>query len=355
MTTTLSKSWRVVRHHASCYTDADAKLDRSPQQQLVPPPPSLPFSPLIACWNNGHISLLDLTTGHVIHTLYPDSDDSFTTFALSPSHSLLATVTRRSSLLSLHSLIPPYPSLVSIKTTPYHPQPIVGLAFNPSTTLLATASLDRTLRVFQLPSLTLHLTLRGHPHPLQLLTFHPILPHLLSSDTSGDLRLWDLAHAGRCTPLPAHHLTPLTSLTFLSPSHLLTSARDKVLCLWDATAIPYRLLRTIPAYEVVRAIVPWPRSTPLPPTASPPTEEGGPVAVTGGERGELRWWQVTTGRLLHTHAMPSVLDTSSPAPTSDHFIANQIASLSLLPSPPSPSPSSSSPLPPRPLPSTWSS
>ena len=352
MAATLSKSWRVVRHHASCYTDANAKLDRSHSQQIIPPPPSLPFSPLIACWNNGNVSLLDLTTGHITHTLHSLSDDSFTTFAISPSHSLLATVASRSSLLTLHSLTPPhYATLSSIKTTPYHSQPITAVAFSPSSTLLATASLDRSLRLFHLPSLSLHLTLRGHSHPLHLLAFHPTLPHLLSSDTSGHLRLWDLSHpSGLCHPLPPHHLSPLTSLTHLTPSLLLTAALDNVLCLWSTTTLPYTLLRTIPVYEPVRAITPWPPSSPLPPGSSPLSKGGpGEVAVTGGEKGELKWWEVRTGRLLQTHAMPSVLDASSstPSPAASKFIANQIASLFLLPCPPPPpSSSSSSPSPP---------
>jgi WD40 repeat protein len=167
---TLSKQWRVVRYHASCYTDGNAKLDRSWQQQQLSLPShsssssstSAPaFSPLIACWNSGDVTLVDLSTGQIVHTVHSDPDDEFTTFALSPSHSLLMTLARRSSMLTLHALSPPSSSsssaftsraLSSFKSSPFHSQPITAIAFHPSSAAIATASLDSTIRLFQLPS-----------------------------------------------------------------------------------------------------------------------------------------------------------------------------------------------------------
>ena len=337
--TSLSKSWRVARFHASCYTDGNAKLDRSPQQQLLPltsssPPPS----PLVACWNAGSVSLLDLTTGRLVHTLPCDADDEFTTFAISPSHSHLVTLSRRSSLLTLHSLTSPYPSLFSIKTTPFHSQPIVSLAFDSTSTYIATASLDRTLRIFHIPSSSLHLTLRGHPHPLHLIAFHPTLPLLVSSDTSGEIRIWNVSKGGACTTLPPQHMAALTSITFPTPTLLLTTAQDRVLSLWSLPTPTH--IRTTPLYEVVRAVIPWPEGHPVP---GPEPHPKGPVVVTGGEKGALKWWEPRTGRMLYEWAMPGVLDTSEGAVGTEKFIANQIGHLFLLPSTPPLSTSPSAP------------
>ena len=327
--TTLSKSWRVARYHASFYTDSNAKLDRSHQQQLVPPPASSPSpSPLLACWNNGNVTLLDLTTGRLVHTIHSLPDDEFTTFAISPSHSHLLTLSRRSSLLTLHSLSLPYTPSSSFKVSPYHSQPIVGLAFDSTGQFAASASLDRTLRVFYLPSSSLSLTLRGHGHPLHAIAWHPSRPLLVSSDTSGEVRVWDAADGGSCTVLSSQHMAPLTSITFPTSDLLLTASRDRVLCLWSALP-PYAHLRTIPAYETVASAVPWPSSHPIPHSQQPPPSS--PVVVTGGDKGVLRWWDVRSGRQLAEHAMPSVLEAGEGEVKEGRFIANHVARLFLLP------------------------
>ena len=365
-----SKSWKVVRYHASSYTDGNAKLDRAwKQQQLLSTSStsssSSPSSSLVACYNGGNVTLLDLSTGHIARTIQAEADDEFVTFTLSPTQQLLATLSRRTSQLTLHSTSDAS-TVTSVRLSAYHSLPISSLAFDPSARYIVTASHDRTLRIFDLhhtPAPQLVHTLRGHSQPITLATFHPAARRLqlVSGDDSGQLRVWSLA-TGDCQTLSSEHLAAITCITFTSGSsssggnsdgHMITAGRDKVICVWDVKHA-YKCIRTITAFETVDSLLPWPLSA-----AVPQAEEGKKaekkrptvVFVSGGEKGLLRWWDGETGKELYQYALPSLLNTAATAasaPTStspsaaDKFIANQIAHLLLLPlSPPPAEPSSS--------------
>ena len=350
-----SKSWKVVRYHASCYTDGNAKLDRAWKQQQLPShssAPSTALSPLVACYNGGNVSLVDLSTGHIARTIHAEADDEFVTFALSPTHHLLATISRRASQLTLHSTTDA--SIVAaVRLAAFHSLPVSCLTFDPSARYIVTASHDRTLRVFDCqhpPTPQLVHTLRGHSQPIAAAAFHPAARRLqvVSGDDSGQLRVWSLA-TGECQVLSSEHLAAITCITFAGGGdgdrYMLTAGRDKVMCVWDVQQ-SYQCIRTITAFEAVDTLLPWPSSADVPqPLESKRAISMRPavVFVSGGEKGQMRWWDGETGKELFHYALPSLLNTAaaeagatiSPASSAlDKYIANQIAHLLLLPFPP---------------------
>ena len=360
------KSWKVVRYHASSYTDGNSKLDRAWKQQQLPSrsaasPTSV--SPLVACSNGGNVTLLDLTTGHIVRTIQSEADDEFVTFTLSPAHHQLATLTRRSSQLTVYSTADAS-TVTSFRLTAFHTLPIHCLAFDPSARYLVTASHDRTLRIFDLrhtPTPQLVHTLRGHSQPISLAAFHPSARRLqlISGDDSGQLRVWSLA-TGDCQVLSSEHLAAVTCITFTAGSgansdgHMLTAGRDKVICVWDVKQA-YKCIRTITVFEAVDTLLPWPHSAAVPradESSAAASKRPAVVFVSGGEKGQMRWWDGEAGKELFHYALPSLLNTAAAdaaaatsanqSTTPDRFIANQIAHLLLLPLPQPPTASAPS-------------
>ena len=269
-----SKSWKVVRYHASSCTDAD-KLDRAWKQQQLPLRSSsstISTSPLVACYNGGNVTLLDLSSGHIVRTIHAAADDEFVAFTMSPTHHLLATLSRRASQLTLYSTVDAT-TVTSFRLTAFHSLPITAITFDPSARYVVTASHDRTLRMFDLhhtPTPQLVHTLRGHLHPIAVAAFHPAARRLqlVSGDDGGQLRVWSLA-TGDCQVLSSEHLAAITCVTFTGGSgvhsggHMLTAGRDKVICVWDVQQA-YKCIRTVTAFEAVDTLLPWPSSAAVP-------------------------------------------------------------------------------------------
>src|SRR4051812_11664558 len=76
--TYLSESYKVIRSHQSSYTDSNAKIILSPNQQHF------------ACWNSGNISILCISSGEILYTLESDAEDEFLSFAINKTGEFIA-------------------------------------------------------------------------------------------------------------------------------------------------------------------------------------------------------------------------------------------------------------------------
>jgi WD40 repeat protein len=74
-----------------------------------------------------------------------------------------------------------------------HEQPVSVLAFSPDGRLLATASWDKVILLWDLQSKTLSRLLRGHDDSVTTAKFSPDGQRLASSSKDGTIRLWDTA------------------------------------------------------------------------------------------------------------------------------------------------------------------
>jgi U3 small nucleolar RNA-associated protein 13 len=79
---------------------------------------------------------------------------------------------------------------------------------------------------------------------------------------------------------------------------MVSSSRDKVLSLWNLEA--YKLVKTVPCYEQMEAVAVLPLGSTLPGLPSLEAE----CVVTGGERGELKLWDMRTLKRFHTTKLP---------------------------------------------------
>jgi U3 small nucleolar RNA-associated protein 13 len=65
-------------------------------------------------------------------------------------------------------------ALSTLSAVAAHDKDVNALAFSPNDALLATGSQDKTIKLWKLPHLVLHATLRGHKRGVWDLAFSPV-------------------------------------------------------------------------------------------------------------------------------------------------------------------------------------
>lgn len=116
-----------------------------------------------------------------------------------------------------------------------HERDINAIACSPNDKLLATASQDRTVRLWTTPDLTLAATLRGHKRGVWNVTFSPTQQVLASASGDKTIRLWSTAPGSNyaCLRTFEGHDAPVLAVGFLRKgSQLVSTGADGLLKLW---------------------------------------------------------------------------------------------------------------------------
>jgi len=160
-----------------------------------------------------------------------------------------------------------------------HTGPVNRVVYSPDGKLLASASEDRTVKLWDIATGTLQQTLTGHGGPVETMAFSPDSQTLISGDVDGTIRLWDVA-AG--APFWVFALAENVSAVAFSPDGrlLVSGGGDGTIRFWDVA-------RRDEVREPVHQ-----RGATVSLAFSPDGE-----ALAGGSAdGELRVWDVATGR-----------------------------------------------------------
>ncbi|XP_042250162.1 sperm-associated antigen 16 protein [Thunnus maccoyii] len=115
-----------------------------------------------------------------------------------------------------------------------HSDWLSGCSFHPEGGKLATTSGDTTVRLWDFSRGCCVLTLSGHSQPTWGCSFHSCGHFLASCSADRTAKLWDL-NSQRCRLTLRRHTASVNSICFLPFSNLLlTCSADKTLALWDA-------------------------------------------------------------------------------------------------------------------------
>jgi WD40 repeat protein/serine/threonine protein kinase len=168
---------------------------------------------------------------------------------------------------------------------------LVGeIAFSPDGTRLASASADKTVKVWDVATRQERLTLKGHTDRVTSVTFSPDGALLASASEDNSVRVWD-AVTGRERLTLRVHTRPVMSVAF-SPdgSRLASAGRDDTVRVWDAVSGKETL--TLKADSELYSVAFSPDGARIASATGIQNQSGGTVrvwdAATGQERLTLR-------------------------------------------------------------------
>lgn len=128
---------------------------------------------------------------------------------------------------------PPAATVPTLYLDVGHSAPVTWLAYSPDGAMLATASADNTIKLWDTTSGKLVTTLKGHQGRVLILVFSPGGETLASASEDGDVRLWNMPDGQLKIALDGVKGEVL-SLAFAPDGMLLaTGGRDSKTCLWD--------------------------------------------------------------------------------------------------------------------------
>ncbi|KUJ07671.1 WD40 repeat-like protein [Mollisia scopiformis] len=255
--------------------------------------------------------LTDLNTGRQLAKIEGDGE-LISTLILTPSASHL-TICSRSLSMRIYSLKPSLSSSPSIsfdllRTLKPHTTPVVVLAVDQTSTLLATGAADGVVKVWDILGGYVTHTFRGPNVLISALHFFELVSkndvsgissrnqkrrksndeegneagrgfRLASGCQDGKVRIWDL-YKRNCASVLDSHVSDVTSLDYSAEENaLLTASRDKTIMWWDART--WKVRKVVPVLEEVEAAG---------------FVKSGRFTYTGGVQGNIRVWQTEDGR-----------------------------------------------------------
>ncbi|XP_067858937.1 transducin beta-like protein 3 isoform X1 [Heptranchias perlo] len=243
------------------------------------------------------VNVLDIGTGKVTKSIEQEDQEDITCFSVSPDDEMLVTSSRALLLKQWD-----WKENVCNRTwKAIHTSPVASMAFDSTSTLLATGGCDSTIKIWDVIKQYCTHNLKGSSGVVHLVEFHPDLSRLqlFSSSMDYKVRLWNL-NTSKCIMVLDAHYSAVTSLAFtLDGNTLISSGRDKICTVWDLTT--YKSQRTVPVYETVEAVVLLPEDEDF--TALGLTSEE-PHFITAGSKGILRIWEAYSGRCIYSQCVP---------------------------------------------------
>lgn len=115
-----------------------------------------------------------------------------------------------------------------------HSDRVTSAAFSPDGREIATASYDRTARIWDATTGLQLVSATGHAGWLRSVAFSSDGRHIVTASYDGSARIWDSA-TGRQLTILTGHLGPVVSAAFSSDGqHVVTSSIDKTARVWNA-------------------------------------------------------------------------------------------------------------------------
>ncbi|XP_078414788.1 transducin beta-like protein 3 [Cetorhinus maximus] len=249
------------------------------------------------CTCGTKVNVIDIRTGKVTKSIEQEDQEDITCFSVSPDDEILVTSSRALLLKQWD-----WKEKMCTRTwKAIHTSPVASMAFDSTSTLLATGGCDSTIKIWDVIKQYCTHNLKGSSGVVHLVEFHPDISRLqlFSSSMDYKVRLWNL-NTSKCIMVLDAHYSAVTSLAFTSDGNtLVSSGRDKICTVWDLKT--YKSQRTVPVYETVEAVMLLPENEDF--TALGVTSKELHF-ITAGSKGILRIWDAYSGRCVYSQCVP---------------------------------------------------
>jgi U3 small nucleolar RNA-associated protein 13 len=182
-----------------------------------------------------------------------------------------------------------------------HTAPVQFMCFDSSSTLLASASSDFTVKVWDINAQYCTHNLKGATGIVRCVRFYPQIEQVQQCVTGGEdgkLRVYNLRTSNMDACLEAH-FSSITCFEYIYNEtsarydKLCSSSRDKVIIVWDLQTFTKQ--RTVPIYESIESFL-------MLSQVFDRNEALDRFVITMGNQGVLKLWDIKTGRLLNKQA-----------------------------------------------------
>ena len=220
----LSKSWRVESSREPFYSGGKVEITSSE---------------LLVCLHNENVKVVDWKSGSVVMTsLLEESDedmsDDVVCFTVHPVNFEMVIATS-AGLLRHYAQDhgnekADARSLTMRRSIKAHALPILSMCYDPTGTLVATGSTDRTAKVWDIEKGYCTHSFRDHTESISLVRFHPdpMNLRLLTASHDCTIKCFDLVDS-KCIASYGEHMSLPTAIDWASDRYLMVSVgRDKV-------------------------------------------------------------------------------------------------------------------------------
>uniref|UniRef100_A0A8C6JUY3 Uncharacterized protein n=2 Tax=Melopsittacus undulatus TaxID=13146 RepID=A0A8C6JUY3_MELUD len=247
------------------------------------------------CPCGNKLNIIEVETG-ALQSLQQEEEEDITAFVVSPDDEILVTGSRALLLKQWN-----WRENQCVRTwKAVHVAPVAAMAFDSTSTLLATGGCDSTIKIWDMIKQYCTHNLKGSSGVVHLVQFHPDMSRLqlFSSSIDYKIRIWDL-NSSKCVAVLDGHFSAITSLAFADGNTLLSSGRDKICIMWDLKTGENK--HTVPVYESVEAAVLLPEKGDF---SQLGVKKQGLHFITAGSKGILKVWEVATAACVYSQPVP---------------------------------------------------
>ncbi|KAJ2055976.1 Lissencephaly-1 [Coemansia sp. S146] len=193
-----------------------------------------------------------------------------------------------------------------------HRSPITRVRFHPQYTVLATASEDMTVKLWDSESGDFERTIKGHTKAVQDVAFDSKGSIMVTCSADLTLRVWDIAADYKCVRTLHGHDHCVSAVCFLGADRLASASRDRTIKIWDL-ATGYCVKTLVGHAEWVRSVDVTPDSR---------------LLCTASNDQSVRLWDPATGECkadMRGHS--NVVETARFAPPNTYVCLRRLAGL----------------------------
>ncbi|ESO84760.1 hypothetical protein LOTGIDRAFT_221859 [Lottia gigantea] len=283
--TQLKSSFKVDTKLQAFYTEGKIQIDKN--------------GDFMFCGCGQKVQMIDIKSSNLVAS-FSKEEEIVTNFILSPDNEYLIVASQNLLLRQWHWR---ERKLVRSWRTS-HRTPIVSMAMDKTSTLLATGSTDLTIKVWDIVQEHCTHDLTGHKGVICAMEFNPDKSRLQLVSASDDnlIRIWDLMTSTCVSEISAHYST-VTSLIFTPDGNTMYSTgRDSVVITWNMVEL--KVSKTLPVFERLESIIP----------VNPDIldydifklQDHSTYYITAGNKGNLSIYQHDNGKCVYSKKLVTV-------------------------------------------------